>query len=422
MTPGLRSLFEGTVEPLLELVEVREEMAFWKGCAAEREERVEEALRELNKAMMDLQGLMPSAPEYRDKVDAKESCEDEVALMEEERDELKAKVAVLQAKIDAIVKRPEVARALLELEAPLVPNTETSATPVSLGSGSVAAIALRLDAPPSDPKRPRVDAGQQPHRSLALPLAILTGDNHDVATAVLDCLDVKSALRGIGSASHALRSAVKAATPRLGIMDAGAPASMPRLEEYPRLVHLFLHDRRTLNRYGASIAELGLQARLHSIRLDSAEGVLKHAWPQLRSLELGGSAPVRALLDKMMADPTVVFPKLEALSVLILRAEIVTKINALLDRGAFPSLTALAPSSGWKAVHIKSSGQAFTQACDLVCRVPNTTSLQFGAWSTPSRILAPFTELLGGGGLPMLKYVFHMLLWDVCDFYHRLDN
>lgn len=175
---------------------------------------------------------------------------------------------------------------------------------------------------------------------------------------------------------------------------------MPRLEKYPRLLHLFLLDRHTYNRYKARIAELGLPARLHSISFGcTGEAVLQHAWPQLRSLNVVYS--VDALLDTMLADPTLVFPKLEALSVLNLRAETVTKLNALLDRGVFPSLTTLALGPWWDAVQIKSSGDAFKQACDLLRRLPNTHSLQLGAaLGIPSHWGYPLSSCSAAVGFP----------------------
>ena len=208
----------------------------------------------------------------------------------------------------------------------------------------------------------------------------------DLASTALGLLGSRSALSGVGAASRRLRAAVKASLTRLALgrkrlepqYDAD-PArraelrqqceetvreSFPRLEEYPLLRHLHVHAGRTpaeAAQLAADIAAVGLPARLETFRLVSTperrwtgnEGGHRAlaelltgghvAWPQLRALDAGPDVP--AFLDAMVAAPAAhCFPRLRSLGCEVLHEAKGRKLLALLDRGAFPALTALTPT------------------------------------------------------------------------------
>ena len=115
-----------------------------------------------------------------------------------------------------------------------------------------------------------------------------------------------------------------------------------------RLQHLTIlgryeHGEQQYEHLAANIAEAGLPARLQSLSYnfslnDIFRDLLKnHAWPQLRYLSCGYCA-LNNLFEHLLVQPAAVFPQLETLDTSELYYYEAEKLLALLDRGAFPSL------------------------------------------------------------------------------------
>lgn len=153
-------------------------------------------------------------------------------------------------------------------------------------SPSCAAHALRSDASPS-PSFKNTGAANAPQQQVPW-LAQLFVEHPDSATAVADFLDMVIALDGIGATARAVRVAVKAAMPRLGIKGSYDETAKPKLEESGRLLHLIISSYIIDTDWVEKMLNHGLSARLHSL------GGLNHSvlskcekgWAQLRRLDV----------------------------------------------------------------------------------------------------------------------------------------
>ena len=266
--------------------------------------------------------------------------------------EHRAGMAALEWSIQPL-KRSPAARALVELEAPLVSRKQNSpemdgsssgggggspSYAATVSSSRAAAYALRSNASssPSAPKKTRA-ATNAPQQQVSW-LAQLFIEHPDPATAIADFLDAESALGGIGAAARALRVAVKAAMPRLGIKKGDDKAAKPKLEEFGRLLHLAVDPYIFDTDWVQTVLTHGLSARLHSLRGMYHSVVTKcgRGWEQLRSLDVSSFG---MFLSRAERHPNVVFPRLSSLALSALTGAGARGLLAALDRGASrPSL------------------------------------------------------------------------------------
>jgi hypothetical protein len=258
----------------------------------------------------------------------------------------------------------------------------------------------------------------------------------DTTTAVLGFMSGTDVLPGIGTASSALRSAVKAALPRLTCgyrHDEPDTRCLPRLRDFPRLQHLTIctrSSRAAAMDLATEAVELGLSAHLESFALNQGD---KHQiaslfsaqeWPKLSYLDLG-SYQLLHFLDAVAQHHALVFPSLHSLAHHRLDDNTARKLLRLLDRGAFPALVALT-STKMPPVDDKNwmrepaiepfSKEETDEICKVLRRLPDTDALFFGihksrqSFCGQARFVdadtwAPLASLIRAGGLSNLKCV-----------------
>lgn len=434
MPRGLRPLFQHSVEPLLSKVMLkRQRLAGMKTIGKAILGDIRDCAAEIAKAKEALARARKCSASRTKTEEKLQACEEEMAALGKELAEHQADMAALRRSIQPPNRSPA-ARALAELEAPLVSrgqdSTELDGSSSSGGGGSPSsaataspsraapAHALRSDASPSPstPKKARA-ATNAPPQLQASWLVQLFIEHPDLATAIADFLDVESALGGIGAAARALRVAVKAAMPRLGITEGDYEWSKPKLEEFGRLLHLAMDvDSDCTDSAGwvEVLSTHGLSARLHTLRgVDhSVVTTCEKGWAHLRSLDVREFDGFLSLAAERY--PNVVFPHLHSLALSGLTGAAARDLLAALDRGAFPSLTALLPSRDmWmhtQTVRIAlDTEDDLGSTCALLRRLPDTTALELGGdWpeGEPEHMSwAPFVSLVTEGGLANLKCV-----------------
>jgi hypothetical protein len=447
MTPGLRSLFEETVEPLLELVRHREEQAAKEKAKARHESQLERQ-RKRHKTLEVLQraakiGGEKSAEDKKKRQEAAKALEQQIAKTTEMLSKASKAASTARAKAAQMAKRKAVVPALAELEAPIVEGKgeeeegeeeeEVGADSIIIESlleeeeepfAAVAAATAAADAEPSPPtpKTPRgkeekknkknkktaKQQQQQEREHQETWLVTLLKRHLDPASMVLDFVGGASALKGIGTTSPSMRAAVKAALPRLALVQQYRNKLLPTLGGYPRLLDLTLRSYyRDQLRWAMELVSLGLPARLHSLRVRCDEkrfirALAGQQWPQLRTLEVTRLADV---LTAIAGNPAAVFPRLESLAVTGLSGAEVGPLLSLLHRGAFPALTAVVPSAGAVAIE-PTTDEEMAQLCGVIDRLSLHGSLclcddRLG----PETSWEPFATRLLGGRLALLKCV-----------------
>jgi hypothetical protein len=459
MTPNVRSIYEGTVVPLLGAYSLHEQME----------------TRSLNNRVNAAKWRW--APWEQTKLEKRE-----------------AGLEKLVGKVAKAMESPAVIAAMREVDTPIVlggggggggsgsgggGDAGVTGQPAADGSAAAArgrASAMedsKLPAPPPETKKARrstvpnssnsSNSSSSDSQGASSPLVDLLLHHPDLAATVLDHLGSGSAHRGIGATAPALRTAVMAALPRLVVNnrrlqmdhrreDASAfrqrqqqtvRRALPRLERYPRLLHLTVGGGLTpaeATKLEAGIVAAGLPARLesfHAVRSQQAydstsptQGTRplcadlldSHDWPRLRALEVGlDMHACKGFLDAVLARPAAVFPRLQSLSVHALDVDMAGKLLALLDRGAFPALTALVPPTGepraprYADSHMCSvvmevgAEDGLQQQCAALRRLPDTAALHIHSSRASGAAAAaaawtPVAALLLEGGLANLKY------------------
>ncbi len=377
MTPRLRSLFDGTVEPLLEALPV------WGSLFLYFEREIEASIKRYEARRLLRRYPPPPPPRYS-------------PMSEEAAAKLKAD--------SALAMRPDVAAAVAELEAPIISTKEQGHD--EKGPAASALVAA------SSSSALGASGEQQPSVSWISDLSL---EHADLGTTVLGFLDSKSALPGIGTSSPALRAAVKADLPHLRLVNhydyrEPKPAILPKLEEFVRLRHLSIttYAVREATVWVARVVELGLPARLESFAL-SVRGtqlitsLFSAQWPQLRSLDLAQEQLLPFI--RAARRQHLVFPSLQSLGFSFLTDKVTRKLLRLLDRGAFPALTRLTTSNldyGPALALEPDSKEETERACELLLRLPGTDGLFLGTMYQPllaDDTWAPFSSLLHTGGL-----------------------
>ncbi len=423
MTPGLRSLFTETVESLLPLVRAHEEMGS-KERYKKRQEVVTENRQLLFQSLFAsqrlaegtaaskgvLRALLMDSQEEEEEGEEEEGVEDveveqqrqaeaasrieeakqKVAEAQQQVDKAAKAAAALQKKAAQIAKRKAVARALAELEGPIVDGgdeeEEDAASdmddeeagadaPAAAAASSAAASAADTKPSPPAPKKPRATRGKKAPKQPASWLETLVKQYHGPASVMLDFLGGQAALGRIGTTSRSMRAAVKAVVPRLALRGWGD--SPPSMEGYPHLQHLSIrcHSARRLKEWPDVVFAFNI-SRLQTFWLVGSNHhflppLVEGPWPQLQALEVSDLFP--QFLTAVADNPAAVFPSLERLAVPFLTGDTAQGLLALLDRGAFPSLTALVPAldvSRGVMMIAPVTAEDMTQVCAVVHRLP----------------------------------------------------
>ena len=432
MTPGVRSLFEGTVEPLLDLFRFRDELAQKERARAQWEGVLARNTRKLERERATLAKREQGTPAYVWQQGAVQRVERLVSKESKNLQNATKAVTKLKSKVATISKRKKVGPALAELEAPVIDDNDgegaapasaaattasaASASAASSASSSAGAAASSDSKPPPPAKKARKQrpsgAGtktspqQQQEQQGPSWLVTLLTQHTDCASVVLDFLGGGSALRGIGATAPALRAEVKAALPRLPLKIGNGIPSVAWLQGFGRQQHLAIGGWATKEQHqqlAANIAEAGLPARLQSFSFSHSQEdvyaalLANHEWPQLRRLNCGRYG-LKPFLDAVLARPAAIFPHLDSLDIDSLLGTQAHKLLTLHDRGAFPSLASIGRSV--RSLYMQQGSAADTaQQLALLRRLPAMEGLALAA------DVAPFAELITSGGLPNLKCV-----------------
>lgn len=276
-------------------------------------------------------------------------------------------------------------------------------------------------------------------------LAALFLDHQDCASIVLDFLDSRSALDGIGTTARGLRAAVKGSLLRFAMRVCSSrwPRPLP-LREFTRLRHLVLRRAQWVpfkieeDDPMTWMIRAGLNSRLESLRIDAAcpdhtldatqarkqqedarrqmEAVMAADWPRLRLLDVGRLGGFLEALEKRAPAAATPFPALRSLAAAEMEQGDARRLLALMDRGALPALTAVMKSSIASAsydgfferrVPLADRDRADDERRDLHAlleRLPETGSLFVDNNNTrDANVFAPFATLITSGGLSCLK-------------------
>lgn len=262
MTPRLRSLFEGTVEPLLEVARLQEEIAGREDAQATHRRCVEKA-----KAMVAQLKLAPKGKEQQQQIEQARQ------QLEKKSDHLKNAIVAaskLRAKLAQVRKRRALGPALEQLEGPIVEgsaevadssdddssdedssdddNDSSSAgsdgavgdgdvKPVSAAAPMAAATYSSSSASgSSSPAKKKAKAKKQ-QKPCSLLERFIT-EHHDPSSHVLGFLG-GTALKGIGATARGLRKTVKNLLPTPSFSQNDS-STLPSLAAFPRLLQLAL--------------------------------------------------------------------------------------------------------------------------------------------------------------------------------------
>jgi len=360
-----------------------------------------------------------------------EAAKQKVADVQQLIDKAAKAAAALQKKAAQIAKRKAVARALAELEGPIVDGgdeeEEDAASdmdmddeeagadaPAAAAASSAAASAADTKPSPPAPKKPRATRGKKAPKQPASWLETLVKQYHGPASVMLDFLGGTAALGRIGTTSRSMRAAVKAVMPRLALRKWDGPP--PSMEGYPHLQHLSIRcpSARRLKEWPDVVFAFNI-SRLQTFRLVGSNHhflrpLVEGPWPQLQALEVSDLFP--QFLTAVAENPAAVFPSLERLAVPFLTGDTAQRLLALLDRGAFPSLTALVPSldvSRGVMMIAPMTAEDMTQVCAVVDRlsVHGPLLLSDDGLGADTR-WEPFAARILAGRLASLKCVW---LW-----------
>jgi len=425
MTPRLRSLFEGTVEPVLDLLRYRDEheakeraKALWDGALATNNQKLGRAQAHLERLSED-NVMRPYAQADVNRLKTK------IAKDEKKLDAARKATSKLRSKVASISKRKALGPALTELEAPIFKEADAAAAAPASSAAASASASSSAAVPPassssSAPKKKKqkkapttTNNNARSPPPPAFPLVELLTQYVDPASIVLGFVG-GCALKGIGSTAPALRTAVQDALPSLSLKVNYSQElkPVPSLQVFPRLQELSVRGYGVEAQHALLAAEIASSGQLTRLRGFSSQGgisdvyikaLLSLEWPQLRSLGLGSG--LGAFLDGVAARPELVFPSLRFLDVYSLAGEEARKLALLLERGAFPSLAALRSTSALGvAVESRTDGDVAHQVAVLL-RLPETAALRLTAQDELR--CSAFTGLLLDSRLANLKCVDH---------------
>jgi hypothetical protein len=395
MTQNLRSLFEGTVEPLLDAMRCRDKLLEHERAQAELEKAVADHLDELQATQAALNASKEGTWAHRSAAGTIERVTRELADQRRRLAAAEKAIPALRPEAERFMQAPTVATAWGELEAPVLAGDGGD---VGEGPPSVAPL------PPPPPPQQRSS------------LATLLLEHLDPTTAVLDFLGPASAHAGVGTAARGLRTAVKGALGSL-VVFVQESGPFPRLAHYPRLTRLAVrrwYFRPTIDWVAAAQAA-GLAGRRGFLAIDNddvwggyqavEQGIrqvnrlVATEWPRLRVLDVNDQ--LDHLLTSLLRRRDCHFPRLEALAVQSLTEDRAASLLSVLDRGALPALATVAqPTKCGSIVHVWTCADAKRQR--VLTLLPGTDRIWIQDDSSAFD-LGPFSDFIRAGRFPNLK-------------------
>lgn len=460
MTPRLRTLFDDKVEPLLEVVRYREELAAKEKGRATHSRRVENAEESLQSLQARLEAATAAqqtggqgqkeggdgdgdeengGADTDGEMDPKalaqqQRLKDAIAQAQRMKNKYQRKLEKLQkastklrGKVRSVLKRQAVGPVLAALEASVIDGGEDQGAEADSSDSSdsdddkpiaalaasarakASASAASASASPAPPKK-KAKGKATTHKQSGSLLARFLLEQRDPGSCVLGFVGGSSALTGIGATARGVRKAVKASLPHLAVHYIRSKG-MPAITAFPRLRHLAL-DGAHYRRLGAWPKDLlVLNDNLETLRIHSEdERILQPLvivlWPELRVLEM---ADLGQFLDAVLARPAVVFPRLLSLAASRLDGQTSRKLLQLLDRGAFPALAALVPCEVGVEQPIQiapTTSNDMAQLCAVVDRLAVGDSLCLNDYSLDADTSwESFAARIVSGRLAQLKCV-----------------